>query len=253
MQRFKFSTKDDFVIYLWYLLRSAYSQIDRHNVYLKQLNNIILEKELNIPGSKVTAAVYGEHRDKLEHISNFLSNLMGDHADKAASYKKFRCEAEKKNAELGLGLLPLDVEISKMLNNMNINRNWALHIPESLITAEREIREQILKKGEVVMVFNPVEVGYHHYCDGKLVISLRDENIIARKYFITIFRQMKKDYSALIGDNVEMKWKERNIRTDDDLLPVEISAQVQYKIYSGIDSEKIDDIRNRIIETNLGE
>jgi hypothetical protein len=253
LQKFIFSTKEDFIIYLWYILRLAFAEIDRHKTYLDQLKNAIVERDLKVAERKVPAAVFNEFRDKIEYVSMNLCNLLGDHAEKAVSYKKFRQEANKKNVELGLGLLPLDVEIIDLLNELHVNRNWALHIPESLITAEREIREKVLKKAGLVTVLNPIEVGYDLYYEGEFLTSLYEDNKISRNSFTTIFRQMKKDYSALIGSNAEIQWVEHNVRTLDAMLPVELSAQIQLKNYNGIESAQIDALIKQITKELMRE
>lgn len=248
MQRFELSSKEDFIKYLWFLTRACFLAIDTHRSYLDQLKAAIKERGLETqPNSRVPVRVYREFTDKIGSISCHLMNLMGDHSDKAASYKKFRYEANKKNAELDLKLPPLNEEVSRMLNEMNVNRNWSLHVPESLITSEFEVRKSILKKTGLAMYFNPIYISNHLYYDGRYLTSLRDENQTGRQYFTTIFQQMKKDYSILLGQPIKIEWDEKEIRPFEDILSIEMSSQVQRKKYEGVDVKKLSELTKRIV------
>lgn len=208
---------------------------------------MIDKRNLNESDSKVPSAVYFEFSDKLGFITNQLNNLLGDHADKAVSYKKFRYEANKRNIELDLGLEPLEEEVNRVLNILNTNRNWSLHIPESLVNTEFEVRNRIAESTGIEMKFNPIYNAYHLYHDGRFFTSLLEENTEGRKMYISVFSQMKKDYSVLIGEKVELKWVEYGIRPLEDLMNVEMSAQVQHKKYEGVDSNKLSELTNRMI------
>lgn len=248
MQRYIFDTKDSFVYYLWYILRLAYMEIDRHGCYLRQLEEVIKERDLRGNGKPVPTNVFNEIRDKIEYVSMGICNLLGDHADKAISYKKFRHEADKRNTELKLDLSPLDDNCIQQLNNLNTNRNWALHIPESLMTAELDIRKKIIETGKYEQVLNPIEVGYELYHDKAYMIELYDNNVMCRSIYRELFRQMRKDYAELLGEKIEIKWSEHNIRTAESMLPINLSAQIQIKKYKGVDDETMNEVLRKLNE-----
>lgn len=247
MIRFEFKSKENFIQYLWFIIRSTFIQLERHRHYLQQLKSLIVDRACDEPGSKVPAQVYHDISDKIGFINLQLTNLFGDHADKAVSYKKFRHEANKRNIDFDLQLLPLDGKTAELINEINTVRNWGLHIPESLVTAEFEVRNRMMESSELTMQYNPILVGNHLYYDAKFMTTLRDENIEARKIYSTIFHQAKKDYSVLVGQPTNISWVEYEYRPIEDMISVEMSSQVQHKKYEGIDLEKISELTKHIV------
>lgn len=69
----------------------------------------------------------------IQYISNFLE----DENKKSVSYKKFRKILFNNREELHLTINELSNDEKEILNDFNMLRNWALHIPETLFIQKK--------------------------------------------------------------------------------------------------------------------
>lgn len=237
---YKFNTLDDFVIYLGELIKSTYTNLRWHKIYLtemeKKIDDLKLLQDKNI---EISERIYIDARNRIGFLNDDLLNLIGDDSDKALSYKKFRRNIDK-NENLGITIPKLPEEIIEILNQMNVNRNWGLHIPESLVIAQMEMFEKAKSKSKATSWrFNPIAITEFVHYNGQWLVDLFNENTLLHTGFFKVFQQMKKDYSCLIGTSMEIEIKQHECRPLEDMDIPKISYEMQTNKYKGLEDKKI--------------
>lgn len=239
---YKLETKENFIIYLRKLIISMYRQLNWHKRYIKEVDEYLSENMVKDNyKKKISPYIYIDFKHKILTPSNQLLNLVGDESNSGMSYKKFRKMVKKRQAKgLDLGLNELSEDLKQILNECNTNRNWSLHVPESLLTAETEYRENRKRETGGVDVFNPIKIAMFTYYEIEWVVSLVVSEKIAHERYKTILQQMKRDYSILIGDSVTIELINYDVRTLDDMQLSDMSMQIQKGKYKKIKPEKLD-------------
>jgi hypothetical protein len=235
---YELDTRENFTLYLRQLIISTHSQIKYHKIYIDELKLIIQQNKLEEDSTKkVDPYMYIDINNKISNVSNRLLNLIGDQTNTAMSYKKFRYIAKKKMEKgLDLGLIDLTDEIQTVLKELNECRNWALHVPESLFTAELELLEKAMTKdiGVKPMSKNPVKITEFNYYEAAWLIDLLRETEHMHNGFSKSFQQMKKDYSTLIGESMRVEYRRFDVRPIKDMDVPKISMEIQQRKYKGV-------------------
>ncbi len=244
MKKFELDTKENFIIYLRRLIQNTQSEIRTLKRYLKELELLIIDREYDKnPKKIINPNLYIDINNKIGMVTNQLLNLIGDHTNLAISYKKFRFIAQKRMEKgLDLYLEPLSDEILDILSQLNEARNWSLHVPESLLTAEMEMINILLNDNSDKLFpapFNPIYVTQFDNYEAEWLNDLLKQTKHMNIAFSKVFQQMKMDYSKLIGEYVRVLNKEGGTRTIHELnLPL-ISYDIQRRKYSGIENYDI--------------
>ncbi|GIP02617.1 hypothetical protein J28TS4_10240 [Paenibacillus lautus] len=234
---YKLETRHDFITYLRFLIVTAHKQVIQYRKYIKELKEKI--EELNLIQEEVKyfkGEIYDEFRDKLGFISLGLLNIFADETNTAASYRKFRKLIERRKEIDCFGLKDLPEDIKSIISQFNNNRNWSAHIPESIIHAQLEVIEKYNgaeTKKELVNKYNPITAYMYLHYDKKWLFSLFDESSHMYEGYRRVLQQMKKDYSILIGESVEIfsEYPEEARSFDEDIeIPI-ISMDMQNKKY----------------------
>ncbi|PGL82602.1 hypothetical protein CN931_14455 [Bacillus sp. AFS054943] len=209
---FSLQSKNDYIVYLRFLIISSYKSLSSYKKYLSQTEAIIADKKLKErPDSVISHDTYEESRAKLLFVANKLLNIYGDHSNYGMSYKKFR-EKVKKAKTLALELPNLDEETKTHLNNLNSMRNWGNHIPESLLISALEISPSLHEPP-----FSPFTITMFEKCSGQWLISLYEESLRNIELYQNIHAQMMLDYTALIGEFPVILPINPGVRNLDDL------------------------------------
>lgn len=226
---YKLETKENFIIYLRRLIQSTYTNMEMHKRYLGELKDYISENKIEADSTKkINPYIYMDFKNKISGPSNMLLNLIGDESKSAMSYKKFRAMVKKRQANgLDLGLLELNEEITNILNQCNVNRNWALHIPESLLTAEREYVKFAKDITGSKDIYNPIKMVKFSSYDAEWLINLLACVEASHEIYQKSFQQMKKDYSILLGESVSIVLANCGDRPLDDIGIAELSMNIQ--------------------------
>lgn len=135
-----------------------------------------------------------------------------------------------------LGIEELSEEIKEILAQLNNNRNWSSHIPESLIHAQFEAAEKYgFESGEedIINKPNPITIYMYRRYKKEWILSLIDEAYRLHEVYSKIFQQMKKDYSRLVGQSVEIitEYQISDRPFEEDFAVPVISMQMQTKKY----------------------
>ncbi|WP_342438202.1 hypothetical protein NSS79_02815 [Paenibacillus sp. FSL L8-0436] len=235
---FKLEEKIDFIIYLRFLIISTHKQMKRYKSYLKNLEYLV--KNLDLHNENVTSIsgdIYDDFSDRLGKLHIDLLNTFADESNSAASYKKCRKLMERKKDQLGID--ELSEEIKEILAQLNNNRNWSSHIPESLIHAQFEAADKYgfeSGKEDIINKPNPITIFMYSSYEKGWILSLIDEAFRLHKAYSKIFQQMKKDYSRLVGQSVEIitEYQISDRPFEEDFAVPVISMQMQTKKYGKV-------------------
>lgn len=154
-----------------------------------------------------------------------LLNILGDLQGSSMSYYKFRQLYSKHEKNLDFKLEPLSEEIIADLKQFNMSRNFQNHMPESLITVEREI---INEKGLDISNMNPLIVVSDESCTLKYDIDMYNSYKAMNAMAKGIFEIMKKDMSVFLGKELEIvEMCSDKPKSIEALEPVKKSASIQ--------------------------
>ena len=222
MKTLELNSKEDFQYYLYQLICRSYKLIRQQDIYLLRLDNYICQKQrenvlMVTKNISVPYDVYKDFLALLGHVETNLLNILGDMQSSSMSYYKFRDIYRKRESRKAVDfqLAPLSEDVLDMLKQFNMSRNFQNHMPESLITVEREI-------------MNPLVIVEYETCTLEFVIdmykSYKEMNRMAKE----VFEVMKKDMSSFLGAELQiienMATKSKGI---EHLEPVKKSADIQ--------------------------
>ncbi|QNU68085.1 hypothetical protein EHE19_006500 [Ruminiclostridium herbifermentans] len=128
-----------------------------------------------------------------------------------------------------------------IINQINNDRNWGSHIPESLLVAQMEIVKKKIEEhpGRYAAINNPIRIVEFEYYEGAWLVDLYREATNNIKRFERVLQQMKKDYSILIGKSMHIEKVLINTRPIGDLDIPQISNEIQQNKYTGIEGRDI--------------
>lgn len=200
LKMFRLETKNDFIVYLNQIIVRVDKCLTKHKKILDELDKTINDNT----DDKFEYEVYSEYLERLSSVESYSLNLLGDSQKVALSYFKFRTiiKQRKKKGTLGFEIQDLSSEHEKILSEFNQMRNWGNHVPESLITGELKCIEEG-KFG--AFTTNPIIVNYYKYVSREYMEDLYNTAKEERKLVRKIHQRMKKDYSFLIGESVEIR------------------------------------------------
>lgn len=235
-KQFKVSSKNDFLIYLRFIITAVHRNLTKFNIYTEQLNDKIKELDLyNKRYKSIDSEIYEEFNDKVHNVSGKLKNLLGDNTNDALSYYKFRKRLVKKNLEVNNALGSMSENLKRNLNDVNELRNWGLHEPESLLNAHLENISTLWPENEVIYyktVFNPIMTPVFVKYEGAWLISLYRECKDMGQLYSELYDSMLSDYQILIGTEPQIKEVEYyNRPLEIEVMLPQTSFQMQQKKY----------------------
>ncbi|TBX59081.1 hypothetical protein E0M27_04655 [Bacillus mycoides] len=201
-KQYEFREKEDYIIYLNELIIKTDIHIESLKRYLVELDRYILSIDID-KGVRIDYKVYTDFFMKPQYSHMYLLNLLGDGQKVSMSYFKFRnvvVKNRKKKGNLGFEFRELDSRVDELLTKMNLKRNWQNHVPESLIIA----KQKLVKNHECNFNKNPIIIEDFKYCSLEYFLKLYISNAEFLDEVLVIYEEMKKDYSNLIGENVEI-------------------------------------------------
>lgn len=241
---FKLDNKENFTRCLNALIHDVYIELQKYEIYLQELSNIILqhidfnEKNEVISYRDIDSNLYESINDKLHNISMNLVNKIGDCTNGSYSYFKYR-QLIKKN-KLSLSYSQLSDEVEKYLREINELRNWMFHNPESMLNADLEmykgnIPKELRKYVKIQLIANPIIVNSYNLYSLKWAISLEMHTEKRLDMFTEIFKSMKEDYELLIGEKLIIQENTLYKREflDYSSKVVQLSMAIQKKKYRG--------------------
>ncbi len=160
---------------------------------------------------KIKTTIYQAYAERIECLTMYICNILGDETKNAVSYRQFRKILAKKvtqgNEEFTLR--PLEKEIIDLLDAMREQRNWGHHVPQSLFASQENfmVNEQNggKKLFETFFSSDEVYISIWEYHEIRWLINLYESSKIAYESYRKVFQCMKKDYSLLIGKNMRIK------------------------------------------------
>ncbi|MED4461872.1 hypothetical protein [Metabacillus fastidiosus] len=238
---YDFETKQDFIDYLGLLIEHLQKYLMRYKYYRTEIEEICLEKYKEIKPEAEGISVdlilellkeenYSEERKrfklfpyykyiKLSDMLNFINlkilNIIGDRTQEAVSYMKFRDKVKAFNKKTCSDLIELDEltqDINEKLNKCNKSRNYLAHIGDSVFIAQMEYRNKQLKDFEKNLgldfsksLKNKIIVNRYDYADVEWIFNLFIEYKRALPIYLSIFQQIRRDYTKLIGETVTIE------------------------------------------------
>ncbi|MGY4558829.1 hypothetical protein [Bacillus thuringiensis] len=225
-KQYEFREKEDYIIYLNELIIRTDIHIESQKRYLIELDKYI--RSINIDKVvRIDYKVYTDFFMKPQYSHMYLLNLLGDSQTVSMSYFKFRnvvVKNRKKKGNLGFEFRELDTRVDDLLKNMNLKRNWQNHVPESLIIA----KQKLVNNHECNFYKNPIIIEDYKYCSLEYFLKLYSSNAKFLDEVLVIYEEMKKDYSNLIGEDVEILRPEVDTPFNSDFsLVSKMSAKAQ--------------------------
>lgn len=236
---YKLEKKEDYILYLRELIILVHKNMMTYKMYLEKLEEYINKNEYDKkPESLIRPEIYFENQDKINNTSSYLLNLFADDTGIAMSYKKFRRYANKnKIRKLQLGLDKLDNEINDIIMQFNNLRNWSLHVPESLVTAQLEIAKKHNLEECFMNDYSTISIPEFRYYEAAWLVDLLKENKDLYSGCSKIFQQMKRDYSKLTGSSMRIEKKYYDSRSIKDMDIPKISFEIQKGSYKGVNDD----------------
>lgn len=113
----------------------------------------------------------------------------------------------------------------QLIKHFNQVRNWYNHIPESLLTSEFKLIEEGKLENKNI---DPIVIYNHETCSLKVLEDLYEKGSGMSKGFLIVYNCMLKDYSKLIGKEVEIKEEKiLKSKTMDHFEAVKLSFEIQ--------------------------
>ncbi|PHG66179.1 hypothetical protein [Bacillus wiedmannii] len=237
-KRFTLNSKYDYLTYLRFIIIQSHKFMKRHSFYKECLEREI--EELNLmdqPQQAIDSNIYEEHNDRIQFVSSKLLNLFGDLQGDSLSYYKFRKTLVRRNTEVKDTLGTLSKEILEILSSINQTRNWALHMPESLLNSHSEIIKKSWSEAEhnlYLSTFTPINVPFFEKYEGTWLLSLYHECCLCEEDNVAIFNQMICDYKALLGRELtieEIVYDKRPF--EEEIALSKTSFEMQQRKYTG--------------------
>ncbi len=208
-------SKKDAIIFLNQLIILVDKRMMRLKRCILELEDEL--KKYDDVENKIRTDIYNIYSERIEHLTNYLFNLLGDETKMAVSYKQFRNILDKKvkqgHQELRLDELDKDTEI--LLNQFRDMRNWSHHVPQSILNSQVDFMKEQTGYSSDLVDFNfsqeIVVVLTWEYHEITWIKELHDRILQQYEDFSKVFQRMKKDYSKLIGKSMEMIREQQSI------------------------------------------
>ncbi|CDT85897.1 hypothetical protein BCT42_14575 [Vibrio lentus] len=224
MKIYAFSSKQDYIFYLSQIIADTIKYKERLKRYLKEIDELV---KTSGDSKVIDAVLYESVSDKSKAILYYLFNLLGDESKGAVSYRKFRKLLVKGSPCLGVVFEKLNSEETQVSNSFNRHRNWGLHIPESLLTNEREMHEITGAVIDENMGTIPLEV--YEYFDIKYLTSLQLELKDVVSSVEVLEERMMQDYLKLVGVDFQVSFYNLKVKPYAIMEVVQASFDTQTK------------------------
>lgn len=247
---YEFKNINDITIYLNLMIELTIKHYSRYKDYFKELEDLYLNKISNITNLnieeiksssleallenkeifnkyinnrknyKIKFYDFKSFEDKLNTPKLILANLIGDRSKNAVSYLGFRDRIDKFNKTFGdkkIELQELDENKKRILNDLNKSRNYEHHITDAKFIEWKNYREKqlqlFLQEMSTVVKWpsNEIVVDKYEFVEIEWLMQLYSANKNFKDNIETILQQMKKDYSKLIGENIQVTQKQKDI------------------------------------------
>lgn len=208
LKQFELEEKIDFIVYLQELIARTDKCLVKLKKYLDELEKEILEFKIDIEKgdmkSEFNYESYSRYVDLIDSPTSYLLNLIGDQQKTSISYAKFRRLIDRriKRNSLKVEVRDIDEEIDYYLSDLNRIRNWSNHVPESLLLSEISMIKEGKLHGHSI---NPIQVNYFKTCEIEMIKDLYETSSSFYNVCRKIHQSMKKDYSSIIGESVEIQ------------------------------------------------
>ena len=218
-------------VYLYKIITIVAQRLDKLEHYITKIGDPLstLETVTNMEANK--------YFELIEHHHCYLLNVLGDLQDTSISYLKYRNFCKKKN----YSCIELNEDEENILSQLNRERNFCNHIPESILTEDiYKIKNDPNLYNKQDAIFNNVYVVNYEYIDRSYFIAKHES--IKRFYFVVkhILSCIIKDLELLCNNKVQIIPLVNNKHVVEDEKFVQKAAKNVQKIDYTIPDDWID-------------
>lgn len=264
LKQFPLEQKEDFLFVLEDLYLGISNNLKRYKRYNNELLDIICENveikdDKIISKKKVPIDIYYDLSDKIQNVSKNLICYTADDSSDSMSYRMFRRIFSKKN-KFDIEL-PNDTKLDEIFKELLNLRNWIFHNPQSLLVAKKEVweKEKDTQIEDYLKQFpeslrpyitpikdlSLISVCFNKDCTVDYLFSLHLQTSERIETFETVLKKMEKDYSLILGKEVNVIERNTN-RTldlqDSSLAVANLSMAIQKRKYKGDDDNLYNEI-----------
>ncbi|MGT4651173.1 hypothetical protein [Bacillus cereus group sp. BfR-BA-01330] len=249
-KRFKMTEESEFSYFLEYIIISFVKKLRRLEIYINEMEDILVDA-MNIESLKscldshadmmsspvcnveifkntLPAGIYDKYMDLTTATGLGISNLLSDTQGDSISYYNFRKIIDK--SKFKEKLKPLSNTQKKMLEHSRDFRNWAAHVPQSLINAEIVAAESMnnLNKEKLIATRKKIMVPVFETHETEYLIKLYMDSYMSRKVYRTLLLKIHEDYQAISGQKASVDYlpiKTREYKIDSSIPDISLSMQ----------------------------
>ncbi|MEK5024902.1 hypothetical protein [Paenibacillus sp. FSL M7-1046] len=162
--------------------------------------------EFGLYVDKLPSEIYDSYMDMTTGAGLGIVNLFADTQTDAISYVTFRKLIKKEN--FASTLKPLDTRYTTMLDRLRDFRNWAAHVPQSLINAEMVSAEKIDRdaKSKLLQPRTEIKVPIYEAHGTEILVELYRDCYLSLKRFRELYLRVCEDYTQLIGKAIKVDY-----------------------------------------------
>lgn len=225
LKDYNFDSKEAFIYYIQHLVIIISRALERYEKQIVELQEFIEKNKIaENPEVICSADKYENFKCMLGFSCNYLSNLFGDQAKFGTSYQNYRKNVKKRGGEFDMKHVEFSQEQEQELNQVTTLRDWANHVPVSLINST------MVKSFETkIDTQKPIFIAEFNNYEGMWLITLYDQNSELLQGYKRLFELLKQDYKKLTGSPCIVVKNEIPVRSISDLQIPKISYEIQNK------------------------
>lgn len=199
-KQFFLETRNDYLYYL----ASIFVRLKGYQLHiieeLEEIKEITEDKEKK---EKIAYSEYVKYQSRLSYLTNYCLNLVGDAQMTSLSYFKIRKLIDKKKNTLDFlkNISEMSKELSYILKRFNSSRNFSNHIPESILTSEREMLGDMYNNE---LFYSQIIIKTPKYCTIDYLYDLYRETKEINDEISEVLKAIKEDYNFIFGKEVNI-------------------------------------------------
>lgn len=209
---FEMKEKEDALFYLKELILISQMKLDRMKDYIKEMKNIIEEKEEE---GKIKSRIYENYNDKMAACSNYIKNMYLSNDKLDISYYKFRNDIL--NSDIDVSLEDVDFKLIKteLDQIFDLKGNWKLRLDKRALDVTLNAFNEMKSTNPYISLIDEngnLPVFYYEYYKIDIFKELYQNSKDFYDYASTFKQKMKRDYSKILGKSLRINRTYNNYR-----------------------------------------